>query len=296
MTLADGIERSVITHVFNIAIQIKHKRILIDLIAVPEHGDSRPLLGVDFIQQANILPDMKLNCWYFGDDLTTPYAFTEEYPPTEETRTNIDMVSQEIRDDEGSSLTPPEKLELNSLTNLKPAGLLQTPVQSQRFETLSVDLFGPLPETTEGFKWIFIVEDTASHGYIESNNQNPGQDQNFVPQITVFLDRLSETLRIAGETQKRSQDSSKKYANEKRRNVSPFKVGDRVMVDTHTLSRASHSFTSKFAPKRDGPHIIHRVITPTSFEIFKNPRPNSPPGNTIFLHSLPIVVQKTKFL
>ncbi|KAJ8983159.1 hypothetical protein NQ317_016258 [Molorchus minor] len=114
MTLADGIERSVITHVFNIAIQIKHKRIFIDLIAVPEHGDSRTLLGVDFIQQANILPDMKLNCWYFGDDLTTPYAFTEEYSPTEEIRTNIDMVSLEIRDDEGSSLTPPEKLELNS--------------------------------------------------------------------------------------------------------------------------------------------------------------------------------------
>ncbi|GFX66553.1 pro-Pol polyprotein [Trichonephila clavipes] len=44
-------------------------------------------------------------------------------------------------------------------TNQKPAGLLQTPVPAQRFESIAIDLFGPLPETTEGIKWIFIVED-----------------------------------------------------------------------------------------------------------------------------------------
>ncbi|GFW78367.1 pro-Pol polyprotein [Trichonephila clavipes] len=38
-------------------------------------------------------------------------------------------------------------------------GLLQTPVPVQRFESIAIDLFGPLPETTEGMKWIFIVED-----------------------------------------------------------------------------------------------------------------------------------------
>lgn len=47
-------------------------------------------------------------------------------------------------------------------SNLKPAGQLQTPVQAQRFEVLSIDLFGPLPETKDGYKWIFIVEDTCS--------------------------------------------------------------------------------------------------------------------------------------
>ncbi|GFW05610.1 transposon Tf2-6 polyprotein [Trichonephila clavipes] len=44
-------------------------------------------------------------------------------------------------------------------TNQKPAGLLQTPVPAQRFESIAIVLFGPLPETTEGMKWIFIVED-----------------------------------------------------------------------------------------------------------------------------------------
>ncbi|GFX32555.1 integrase_H2C2 domain-containing protein [Trichonephila clavipes] len=35
-------------------------------------------------------------------------------------------------------------------TNQKPAGLLQAPVPAQRFESIAIDLFGPLPETTEG--------------------------------------------------------------------------------------------------------------------------------------------------
>ncbi|GBN61176.1 Transposon Tf2-8 polyprotein [Araneus ventricosus] len=44
-------------------------------------------------------------------------------------------------------------------SNQNPAGLLQTPVSSQRFETLAIDLFGLLPESKDGKKWIFIVED-----------------------------------------------------------------------------------------------------------------------------------------
>lgn len=51
-------------------------------------------------------------------------------------------------------------------SNLKPAGLLQTTAVNQRFETLSFDLFGPLPTTPNGNNWILIVEDLAS-GWIE---------------------------------------------------------------------------------------------------------------------------------
>ncbi|KAJ8980343.1 hypothetical protein NQ317_019230 [Molorchus minor] len=47
-------------------------------------------------------------------------------------------------------------------TNQKPAGLLQTPAYAQRFETISVDLFGPLPKDEEGNTWIFIVEDVST--------------------------------------------------------------------------------------------------------------------------------------
>lgn len=47
-------------------------------------------------------------------------------------------------------------------TNAKPAGLLQTPAPARRFETVAVDLFGPLPTSRSGNKWILIVEDTFS--------------------------------------------------------------------------------------------------------------------------------------
>ncbi|KMQ83891.1 reverse ribonuclease integrase [Lasius niger] len=40
--------------------------------------------------------------------------------------------------------------------------LLMTPAASRRFETLAIDLFGPLPITVEGYQWIFIIEDVAT--------------------------------------------------------------------------------------------------------------------------------------
>ncbi|GFU10367.1 pro-Pol polyprotein [Trichonephila clavipes] len=33
---------------------------------------------------------------------------------------------------------------------------------AKRFESIAIDLFGPLPETTEGVKWIFIVDEYAT--------------------------------------------------------------------------------------------------------------------------------------
>ncbi|GFW41431.1 retrovirus-related Pol polyprotein from transposon 412 [Trichonephila clavipes] len=47
-------------------------------------------------------------------------------------------------------------------TNQTPGGLLRTPVYSQRFEVIAIDLFGPLPQTDTGKQWIFIVEDCAT--------------------------------------------------------------------------------------------------------------------------------------
>lgn len=47
-------------------------------------------------------------------------------------------------------------------TNLKPSGLLQTTSSKQRFEVVAVDLFGPLPQTEDGYRWILIVEDISS--------------------------------------------------------------------------------------------------------------------------------------
>ncbi|GFU18265.1 hypothetical protein TNCV_1212051 [Trichonephila clavipes] len=37
-----------------------------------------------------------------------------------------------------------------------------TPVPAQRFETLAIDLFGPLPESKDGKRWILIIEDCTT--------------------------------------------------------------------------------------------------------------------------------------
>ncbi|GFV69628.1 transposon Tf2-9 polyprotein [Trichonephila clavipes] len=47
-------------------------------------------------------------------------------------------------------------------SNQKPSGLLQTPVPAQRFEILAIDLFGPLPESKDGKRWILIIEDCTT--------------------------------------------------------------------------------------------------------------------------------------
>ncbi|GFW83127.1 transposon Tf2-8 polyprotein [Trichonephila clavipes] len=47
-------------------------------------------------------------------------------------------------------------------SNQKPSGLLQTPVPAQRFETLVIDFFGPLPESKDGKRWILIIEDCTT--------------------------------------------------------------------------------------------------------------------------------------
>ncbi|GFU29831.1 transposon Tf2-6 polyprotein [Trichonephila clavipes] len=47
-------------------------------------------------------------------------------------------------------------------SNQKPSGLLQTPVPAQRFETLAIDLFGPLSESKDGKRFILIIEDCTT--------------------------------------------------------------------------------------------------------------------------------------
>lgn len=47
-------------------------------------------------------------------------------------------------------------------SNLMPSGLVQITPPQRRFMTLAVDLFGPLPTTAQGNRWIFVTEDVAT--------------------------------------------------------------------------------------------------------------------------------------
>lgn len=284
-----------------------------------------------------------------------------------------------------------EECQKYKVSNTKPAGLLQTPVPAQRFETIAVDLFGPLPETKKGNKWVLICEDTASKWvevfslptatadlcaktlieeiflrfgtcrkiisdngvqfisdvmqqvtycfdidtpfipvyHPESNpverknrelktmlailvqNEHRTWDEhlpsvrfafnsthtdatgytpayltfgrelraprdciydfrkvveaeNFVPRITPYLLQLKECLVDAKQHLMREQDKRKEVAD-KHRKPATFKVGDKVLVRTHVLSKKDKGYTSKFAPRRDGPYVVKKQVSSASY-------------------------------
>jgi transposase InsO family protein len=290
--------------------------------------------------------------------------------------------------------------------NLKPAGLLQTPVLQQRMEVIAIDLFGPLPPASTGERWILIIEDYATRWIelfalvdatadrcawtfvnevclrygiprklisdngtqfisaimqkicfclgisqaftpvyhpeanpVERRNRDlktqlaiqirdkPHSDwprqlssirfamntarsqstgktpafllfgseirsiddvtndlrgvilsENFVAEATPRLLRLHESWKEARETHEKEQDRRKQYADSKRRPTTPFQPGDLVYADLHVLSIAARGFSSKLAPRRDGPYIVLQQNGPTSYVLAARDKPAEPFG------------------
>lgn len=86
---------------------------------------------------------------HYGVDKTT-FQIARRY--------HWNRMRQDIAKHIGSCL----KCQRYKISNRKPSGLMQTHVVNQRFEVLAIDLFVPLPTSTNGEKWIFIVDYTAS--------------------------------------------------------------------------------------------------------------------------------------
>lgn len=290
-------------------------------------------------------------------------------------------------------------------SNQKPAGLLSTPIYAQRFETLAIDLFGPLPESDDGKRWIFIVEDTSTKwvelfaletatsercakllidevflryglprklisdngvqfisevmqlvclilnvkqslipvyhpeanmverknrdlkprlamlvkdehtswprmlatirfamntAKCESTGYSPAyltfgrelrtldevqndlrlivNSDNFIPQITPYLERMALTWQEARSKHDEQQDRRKKYADTKHSEASPYSEGQQVWVDTHLQSSKTKKTTKKFNPRRDGPYVITKVISSVSYQVAAPDSLNEPLG------------------
>ncbi|CAK1589903.1 unnamed protein product [Parnassius mnemosyne] len=277
-------------------------------------------------------------------------------------------------------------------SNLKPPGLLQTPVPAQRFEVIAVDLFGLLPKGPQGERWILIVVDTASKWFelfalseataetcaktlvgqifmryglprrmisengvqfvadvmqkallvlgvkqnlvplyhpeanpverknrdlkahlailVEGNHKQWSEvlpfvrfafnssvtvftsttpafltfgrelrsplsvqadlravikSENLDPQITPYLLKLADSLSEAKENIEHQQDLRKLQADSDRRDSDPLQEGDFVLMKSHVLSNAAKGVTSKFIPKQDGPYVISKQVSPTTY-------------------------------
>ncbi|GFW07437.1 integrase catalytic domain-containing protein [Trichonephila clavipes] len=81
-------------------------------------------------------------------------------------------------------------------------------------------------------------------------------NENFVPEITLYLKRLA---RISSEVRERieeKQDQRKTFYDKRHRPRPLYHPGDKVWVTLHPLSNAAHKKTAKFMPKRDGPYTL----------------------------------------
>ena len=102
--------------------------------------------------------------------------------------------------------------------------------------------------------------------------------ENFIPEITPKLLVLAETLKRVREVQEGKEEKRKEYVDKSRRPSPKYKPGDRVLVDAHTLSKTVQGFSSKLAPRRDGPYIILKNHGPSSYHVADPKTPNQSVG------------------
>lgn len=93
------------------------------------------------------------------------------------------------------------------------------------------------------------------------------ENENFIPEITPFLCWHIDCLLLVKETNEYQQDSSKRFADKQLRQPKSYQPGDKILVETHKLSKSSVSFTSKFVQRRDGPSIVLEQNSSTSYEL-----------------------------
>lgn len=90
---------------------------------------------------------------------------------------------------------------------------------------------------------------------------------NFVPQITPYLKRFVNSFIAVRERVEAQQDRRKECADKSTRPGEVFEVGDQVLLKSHVLSNAAKNITSKFVPKRDGPYVVVKRVSPTAYLI-----------------------------
>ncbi|XP_061721161.1 uncharacterized protein LOC133527960 [Cydia pomonella] len=100
-----------------------------------------------------------------------------------------------------------------------------------------------------------------------------GKD-NFVPQITPYLQSFLNSLSGIRERVEIQQDKAKEYADASRRPSEEFEVGDLVLLKSHLVSNTSKDVTAKFLPRRDGPYVITEKVSPTTYTIASIDQPD----------------------
>lgn len=86
-----------------------------------------------------------------------------------------------------------------------------------------------------------------------------------IPKIKPFLRQHIDCLLRVKKTDEYQQNSSKRFVDKQLRQSKSYQSGEKVLVETYALS--------KFAPRRDGPYIVLKQNSPTSYELAAVERP-----------------------
>ncbi|GFR25525.1 retrovirus-related Pol polyprotein from transposon opus, partial [Trichonephila clavata] len=109
MSLADGHKSEVEVYTTSVVIRLEERVIRTQLIILPYAKGNRTLLGMDFLQKAGIVLNLKHRNWFFSDSPHRTYDFVKEAIIQEvQSRPNLEENTCLLRDDEGCCVTPSE--------------------------------------------------------------------------------------------------------------------------------------------------------------------------------------------
>ncbi|GFQ78780.1 transposon Ty3-I Gag-Pol polyprotein [Trichonephila clavata] len=116
MSLADGHKSEVEVYTTSVVIRLEERVIRTQLIILPYAKGNRTLLGMDFLQKAGIVLNLKHRNWFFSDSPHRTYDFVKEAIIQEvQSKPNLEENTCLLRDDEGKCLTLDQKNELGTL-------------------------------------------------------------------------------------------------------------------------------------------------------------------------------------
>ncbi|GBP80182.1 hypothetical protein EVAR_97376_1 [Eumeta japonica] len=237
--LADGSVNNINVKLADVIVTLN---IPLTFIILPNSSNNETLLGIDFIRKAGLIINLSTNTWLTAD---RPHVI---YPLRCETSVHtIECASTDVlRIDEGTMLSPPERDDLARLL--------------QEYQDIFTQGGGP---TT-------FAEHRIDTGYHPPIAVPPYR-------LIPYLLKLVDTLQNSKESAERQQDLRKSLKDKSRRDGTLI-VGDLVLMKTHVPSSSIKGVTSKFVPKRDGPYLIHKKVSPTTYLLAYPETPDKPIG------------------
>ncbi|KAF9813872.1 hypothetical protein SFRURICE_008027 [Spodoptera frugiperda] len=235
---ADGRICKLNVEVTNVKVTVRGVTLLVSFIMLPNATES--LLGMNFIRDVGMVLDFDRGVWAVRGD-RSPQRITFESTPIQ----SVTCSSVGLREDEAQLEDPEIKKILDDFGDGDTAVRWTDP-----FLTFAREMRSPVGVHTD-------IRAIVSR-------------QNFVPQFTPYLKEFARVLHDVKLRVEEQQEVRKGAADRRRRDVTPFRDGDLVLVEAHSASNAAKGFSQKFAPRREGPYRVSQVVSPTTYVVVDN--------------------------